>query len=127
MLEGIIYAPGARVKLNGNGGTLIVDQVIANTFDINGNGGTIKVLRGKGRRRRDHGRRPGGLTPTGHRSSRLPHATLRRVIVVIGGLGLRGSVEEPEPDGLAPAIAVAAAAAGARVELDLQGRRRPGR
>ncbi len=40
-----------------------------------------------------------------------------RVIVVIGGLGLRGSVEEPEPDGLAPAIAVAAAAAGARVEL----------
>ena len=40
-----------------------------------------------------------------------------RVIVVIGGLGLRGSIEEPEPDGLAPAIAVAAAAAGARVEL----------
>ncbi len=36
---------------------------------------------------------------------------------MIGGLGLRGSVEEPEPDGLAPAIAVAAAAAGARVEL----------
>jgi len=39
------------------------------------------------------------------------------VIVVIGGLGLRGSVEEPEPDGLAPAIAVAAAEAGSRVEL----------
>ena len=39
------------------------------------------------------------------------------MIVVIGGLGLRGSVEEPEPDGLAPAIASAAAAAGARVEL----------
>jgi len=39
------------------------------------------------------------------------------VIVVIGGLGLRGSVDEPEPDGLASAIAVAAAAAGARVEL----------
>lgn len=39
------------------------------------------------------------------------------VIVVIGALGLRGSVEEPEPDGLAPAIACAAAAAGARVEL----------
>lgn len=46
--EGIIYAPGADVTLNGNGGTLIVDQVIANTFKINGNGGTIKVLRGKG-------------------------------------------------------------------------------
>jgi hypothetical protein len=39
------------------------------------------------------------------------------VIVVIGGLGLRGSIEQPEPDGLAPAIAIAAAAAGARVEL----------
>jgi hypothetical protein len=36
------------VKLNGNGGTLITDQIIANTFDINGNGGTIKVLRGTG-------------------------------------------------------------------------------
>ena len=36
---------------------------------------------------------------------------------MIGDLGLRGSVEEPEGDGLAPAIAVAAAAAGARVEL----------
>jgi Putative Flp pilus-assembly TadE/G-like len=48
VVEGIIYVPGGQVKLNGNGGTLIVDQIIANTFDINGNGGTIKVLRGKG-------------------------------------------------------------------------------
>jgi hypothetical protein len=48
IVEGIIYVPGGQVKLNGNGGTLITDQVIANTFDINGNGGTIKVLRGKG-------------------------------------------------------------------------------
>jgi hypothetical protein len=47
-LEGIIYVPGGQVKLNGNGGTLVVDQVIADTFDINGNGGTIKVLRGVG-------------------------------------------------------------------------------
>lgn len=39
------------------------------------------------------------------------------MIVVIGALGLRGPVEEPEPDGLAPSIASAAAAAGARVEL----------
>jgi hypothetical protein len=39
------------------------------------------------------------------------------VIVVIGALGLRGSLEDPEPDGLAPAIACAAAASGARVEL----------
>jgi len=43
-VEGIVYVPGAQVKLNGNGGTLILDQVIANTYDINGNGGTIKVL-----------------------------------------------------------------------------------
>jgi hypothetical protein len=48
MVEGIIYVPAAQIKLNGNGGTLVVDQVIADTFDINGGGGTIKVLRGKG-------------------------------------------------------------------------------
>jgi hypothetical protein len=45
---GIIYVPGGQVKLNGNGGTLVTDQIIADTFDINGNGGTIKVLRGAG-------------------------------------------------------------------------------
>jgi hypothetical protein len=39
------------------------------------------------------------------------------VIVVIGALGLRGTIDEPAADGLAPAIASAAAAAGARVEL----------
>lgn len=48
IVEGIVYVPGAQIKLNGNGGTLIVDQVIADTYDINGNGGTIKVLRGEG-------------------------------------------------------------------------------
>jgi hypothetical protein len=48
IVEGIIYVPGGQVKLNGNGGTLIVDQVIADTFDINGNGGTIQILRGTG-------------------------------------------------------------------------------
>lgn len=48
IVEGIVYVPGAQIKLNGNGGTLILDQVIANTYDINGNGGTIKVMRGKG-------------------------------------------------------------------------------
>jgi hypothetical protein len=47
-VRGIIYAPGAQVKLDGNGGTLIVDQIIADTFDINGDAGTIKVLRGTG-------------------------------------------------------------------------------
>jgi sugar/nucleoside kinase (ribokinase family) len=39
------------------------------------------------------------------------------VIVVIGAMGLRGTIEEPVPDGLASEIACAAAAAGARVEL----------
>ena len=39
------------------------------------------------------------------------------MIVVIGAIGLRGTIEEPAADGLAPEIASAAAAAGARVEL----------
>jgi hypothetical protein len=47
-VRGIIYAPAAQIKLNGNGGTLIVDQIIADTYDIKGNGGTIKVLRETG-------------------------------------------------------------------------------
>ena len=63
------------MKLNGNGGTLIVDQVIANTFKINGNGGTIKVMRGKGVDAVIIGRRPGGLAPGRYPSA--PHATLR--------------------------------------------------
>jgi Putative Flp pilus-assembly TadE/G-like len=45
---GIIYVPGGQVKLNGNGGTLVTDQIIADTFDINGNGGTIMVMRNTG-------------------------------------------------------------------------------
>jgi Flp pilus assembly protein TadG len=48
VVEGIIYVPGGEVQLNGNGGTLVVDQIIANTYLINGNGGTIKVMRGNG-------------------------------------------------------------------------------
>jgi hypothetical protein len=47
-VEGIIYVPAGQVKLNGNGGTLVVDQIIADTFDINGNAGTIKVMHGIG-------------------------------------------------------------------------------
>jgi hypothetical protein len=46
--EGIIYVPAAQIKLNGNHGTLIVDQVISDTYLIDGNGGTIKVMRGEG-------------------------------------------------------------------------------
>jgi hypothetical protein len=47
-VQGMIYVPGGEVKLNGNGGTLIVDQIIANTYLIDGGGGTIKVLAGTG-------------------------------------------------------------------------------
>lgn len=47
-VEGLIYVPNGQVKLNGNGGTLILDQVIANTYDINGNGGHIEILRNTG-------------------------------------------------------------------------------
>ena len=62
-VEGIIYVPAGQVKLNGNGGTLIVDQVIADTFDINGNGGTIKVLRKHGRRRHHQSRPASSIDP----------------------------------------------------------------
>lgn len=48
VVEGIIYAPVGDVKLNGNGGTLTVDQIIAFTYQINGGGGTIDVLRNAG-------------------------------------------------------------------------------
>ena len=44
---GIIYVPGGQVKLNGSTGTLVVDQIIADTFDISGSG-IIKVLHGTG-------------------------------------------------------------------------------
>jgi Flp pilus assembly protein TadG len=47
-VEGIIYVPKGQVKLNGNGGTLVVDQIIADTFDIGGATGTIQVLHGTG-------------------------------------------------------------------------------
>jgi hypothetical protein len=44
-VEGVIYAAEGIVTLNGNGGTLIVDQVIANQFNVMGNEGTIQVLK----------------------------------------------------------------------------------
>ena len=52
-----------------------------------------------------------------YRLTQVPARYASRVIVVIGSVGLRGTIEEPAADGLAPAIASAAAAAGARVEL----------
>lgn len=43
-VAGTIYVPSGDVKVNGNAGTLTLDQVIAWTFKINGNGGEIDVL-----------------------------------------------------------------------------------
>jgi hypothetical protein len=45
-VEGMVYVPSGLVKLNGNGGTLAVDQIIASTYLIDGGGGTIKILAG---------------------------------------------------------------------------------
>jgi hypothetical protein len=47
-VEGIMYVPAGQVKLNGNGGTLTVDQVIADNYLIDGGGGTINILRDTG-------------------------------------------------------------------------------
>jgi hypothetical protein len=48
IVEGMIYVPGGQIKLNGNGGSLNVGQIIADTYDINGNAGTITVLANAG-------------------------------------------------------------------------------
>lgn len=42
-VAGTIYVPSGDVFVNGNAGTITLDQVIAWTFTINGNGGTIDV------------------------------------------------------------------------------------
>lgn len=47
-VRGIVYVPEGDVKLNGNGGTLTVDQVIADEFLIDGDRGTVNVLRERG-------------------------------------------------------------------------------
>ncbi|HET9852408.1 MAG TPA: pilus assembly protein TadG-related protein [Candidatus Limnocylindrales bacterium] len=44
-VAGIIYIPGGLLTLNGNSGSLTVDQVIADQFLINGNNGNILVLK----------------------------------------------------------------------------------
>jgi hypothetical protein len=43
-VAGTIYVPSGDVRVNGDTGTLTLDQVIAWTFVINGNGGQIDVL-----------------------------------------------------------------------------------
>ena len=42
-VRGIVYAPSSHVSARGSTGTLTIDQVIADTFEIRGNGGTINV------------------------------------------------------------------------------------
>jgi hypothetical protein len=44
-VRGTIYIPAGDVKVNGSGGAMTTDQVIANTFQVNGApGSTIQVL-----------------------------------------------------------------------------------
>jgi hypothetical protein len=44
-LRGTMYAPSGDIKVNGSGGTVTTDQVIANTFQVNGSPGSqINVL-----------------------------------------------------------------------------------
>ena len=47
-VQGIVYVPGGQIKLNGNGGFLTLDQVIADNYLIDGGGGRIDVLHGVG-------------------------------------------------------------------------------
>jgi len=47
-VEGVIYVPAGEMMLNGNGGTLIVDQIIAYKYLIDGGGGTIKLMANTG-------------------------------------------------------------------------------
>lgn len=43
-VRGLVYVPCGKVVANGDGGTIIVDQIIADTFQFNGGGGTLQVL-----------------------------------------------------------------------------------
>jgi hypothetical protein len=41
--RGVIYAPGAEIIVEANGGTVTVDQLLGNTISVKGNVGTITV------------------------------------------------------------------------------------
>ena len=43
IVRGVIYAPCGHVKVNGNTGTVITDQIVANTFALIGNGGGLTI------------------------------------------------------------------------------------
>lgn len=42
-VRGTIYAPCAEVQVNGNGGTIITDQIVADTFEMLGASGTVRI------------------------------------------------------------------------------------
>jgi hypothetical protein len=44
-VRGTIYLPDGDVKINGNNGDLVMDQIIAKTYVVNGNSGDILALR----------------------------------------------------------------------------------
>lgn len=54
-VAGTIYIPYGDVVVNGSAGQMILDQVIAYTFQINGNGGQINILYRDGARARISG------------------------------------------------------------------------
>lgn len=43
-VRGVIYVPCGLVMMNGNGGSITTDQVVAETFSLTGNGGNLQVL-----------------------------------------------------------------------------------
>ena len=42
-VAGTIYIPSGDVKVNGSASELILDQIIASTYQINGDGGTVDI------------------------------------------------------------------------------------
>ena len=46
-VRGTIYLPTGDVKINGNEGDLVMDQIISMTYVVNGNGGDILALKDK--------------------------------------------------------------------------------
>lgn len=43
-VRGTIYVPDGQIQVNGSGGTIVIDQIIADQFKVTGAGGTIKAL-----------------------------------------------------------------------------------
>ena len=67
-VEGMVYVPGGDVKLNGNGGSLTLGQVIANTYQINGGGGKSRSRMTTCSRRSSLPRDSSSRAPSGWRS-----------------------------------------------------------